>query len=141
VKISFSDLLFQLFFRGVLIATAIHEYGHLLALRLIGVPGEIRSTVLNAVYPSELITGPDAVIFYGGGGAVQAIAFTLMALRNKDAENRLINIWIAIQGIVYGAFEALTPKNYWNLGASIGTYVALFIIIGIIIWRKPAVTP
>jgi hypothetical protein len=141
MKISLSDLLFQLFFRGILIATAIHEYGHLLALRLLGVPGEIRSTMLNAVYPSELITGPNAIIFYGGGGVVQAIAFSLMAMQNKDAENRLINIWIAIQGLVYGAFEALTPRSYWNLGASIGTYVALFIIIGFVLWKKPKVLP
>lgn len=141
MKISFTDLMFQLFFRGILLATAIHEYGHLLALRLIGVEGEIRSTVLNAVYPAHTVTGTDKIIFYGGGGFVQAVAFLLMAVRNKDEENRKINVWMAVQGLVYGAFEAFTPRTYWNLGASLGLFLGLFLVMGVIVWKKYEVTP
>ena len=140
-KISISDFLFQLFLRGVLLGTIIHEYGHLFALRLIGVEGEIRSTVLNAVYPAHTVTGNNALIFYGGGGFTQGIVFLLMMVRNKDPENSVVNFWMAIQGFIYGAFEALTPRNFWSLGSSIGLYVGLFAVMGYVAWKKMPVTP
>ena len=141
MKISFSDLVFQLFFRGILLATAIHEYGHLLGLRAIGVAGIIQSTALNAVYPARPLMGSQAYVFYGSGGLIQAVAFGLMAVRNKDPENRLINIWIAVEGLVYGAFEAFMPRVFWQFGAMVGMMVALLVLVGIIIWRKPEIIP
>ncbi len=141
MKISFTDLIFQLFFRGILLATIIHEYGHLLALRFIGVEGEIRSTMLNAVYPTQPVGGADAVIFYAGGGLVQAVAFLLMMVRNKDAENKFINGWMAVHGVVYGAFEAFAPRSFWNLGSSLGVFLGMFLVMGFIIWKKAEMTP
>ena len=135
-KISLGDFFIQYIVRGMLLATVIHEYGHLFALRFIGVEGEIRSTVLNAVYPAHPVYGTDAIIFYGAGGVVQGIVFLLMMYRNKDAENNLINLWIAIQGFIYAAFEALTPRKFWLMGASLGLYVGLFVIVGYVVWKK-----
>lgn len=136
MKISVSDLIFQLFLRGVVLATMIHEYGHLLALRLMGIDGEIRATMLNAVYPGRALVGYERLIFYGSGGMVQALVFLILATRNRDAENRLINIMIAIEGFIYAFFEALAPRTFWAFGSSFGALIAALIIGGIIIWKK-----
>jgi len=141
MKISLSDFAFQIFLRGIMLGTIIHEYGHLVGLRLIGVEGEIRSTVLNAVYPAHPLSGTEALTFYGAGGAAQGIVFLLLMLRNKDVENSLIYFWMAIQGFIYGFFEALSPRTFWNLGSSIGLYVGLFVIMAYAAWKKMPVTP
>ena len=141
MKISVSDLLFQLLLRGIVLATMIHEYGHLLALRLMGINGEIRSGALNAVYPGRTLVGTERLVFYGGGGIVQATVFIILAIRNRDAENRLINIMIAVEGIIYAFFEAFAPRVFWSFGSSFGALIAALIIGGIIIWKKTEIIP
>ena len=114
----------------------IHEYGHLLALRILGIDGEIRASALSAVYPARPLVGHERYIFYGGGGMVQALFFTILAVRNRDDENRLINIMIAIEGFIYGIFEAFAPRTFWGFGTMIGFMVGALIIGAIIIWKK-----
>jgi len=136
MKISVSDLIFQLFLRGVVLATMIHEYGHLLALRFLGIDGEIRAAALNAVYPGRALIGSERLIFYGSGGMVQAIVFLILATRNRDHENRLINIMIAVEGFIYAIFEAFAPRVFWSFGSTFGALIAALFIGGIIIWKK-----
>ena len=140
MKISVSDLIFQLFMRGIVLATMIHEYGHLLSLRLMGINGEIRATALNAVYPGRALVGYERLIFYGSGGMVQALVFLILAAKNRDTENRLINIMIAIEGFIYAFFEALAPRTFWSFGATVGALVAALILGGIIIYKKSEIT-
>ena len=141
MKISFSDLLLQLFLRGVVLATMIHEYGHLLSLRLLGIDGEIRASALNAVYPSRALIGYERLVFYGSGGMVQALVFFILAVKNRDPENRLINIMIAIEGFIYAFFEALAPRTFWSFGSTFGVLVAALIVGGIIVWKKAEIEP
>jgi hypothetical protein len=136
MKISVSDILFQMFLRGVVLSTMIHEYGHLLALRLLGVDGEIRASALNAVYPKIPLYGYKALVFYGGGGMMQALVFIILAVRNRDDENRLINIMIAVEGIIYGLFEALAPRTFWGFGTTLGFMIGALLIGAVIIWKK-----
>ena len=141
MKISFTDLLAQLAYRGILLATIVHEYGHLIALRLIGVDGCIHSHTLNGVYPAHAVTGTDAIIFYGAGGIFQAAVFLFMAYQNRDSENQIINLFVAAQGFVYAFFEALAPRVFWNMGSFLGVMAGTGIVIAIILWGKAEVHP
>ena len=114
----------------------IHEYGHLLSLKMMGINGEIRATALNAVYPGRALVGYERLVFYGSGGMAQALIFFILAAKNRDAENRLINIMIGIEGFIYAFFEALAPRTFWAFGSSFGALIAALILGGIIIWKK-----
>ncbi len=140
MKISFSDLIFQLVLRGIIIATMVHEYGHLVALRLMGLHGKIVAVSLNMVYPLQTLSASQARIFYAGGGLLQAAVFFLLMLRNRDAENRLINMVVAVSGLIYSVFEAFAPRVFWSLGSTLGVIVGMLLVGGIIIWRKAEVT-
>ncbi len=141
LKISFTDLLVQLAYRGMLLSTIVHEYGHLIALRLIGEDGYIMASTLNGVYPVNTITGTDAIIFYGGGGVFQALIFLFMAYQNRDSENWIINLFVATQGLIYGCFEALAPRAFWNMGAFLGMMAGTGLLVAIILWKKTEVHP
>ena len=131
MELSLTDLIFQLFLRGLGISVMIHEYGHIMAARALGFYAEIRSVRLNAAYPeirAHLGRGllpHEHILFYGGGGWFTAVIFYLFCIRNKDPENKLINKWIAIENLVYGCFEAFAPRSFWELGGLIGILAAL----------------
>lgn len=110
-----------------------HEYGHLIGLRLLGVPGEIRSTVLNAVYPSISLYGVDHLIFYGAGGAFQALVALALIIRCKDFEIKLANIFVASHGLVYGAIEATAHRSWWGLGSMLGSVAGVFVVLYLIV--------
>jgi len=127
----FRDFLLQFLVRGVVVTTAVHEYGHLLALRLLGFSGEIRSGALNAVYPvfGRPLAWWEHAAVYGGGGFFQAAVFLVLGWLDEDDENRLISLMIAWQGAVYGCFEALAPRVFWDFGAFLGAMAACFLFL------------
>ena len=98
------DVLFQITIRMLLLATMVHEYGHLLALRIMGFNGAIYARALNMVYPVDVahMTIKQQYLFFFSGGFFQALIFLILCLWNKDEENRLVNKMVAIQGIIYG---------------------------------------
>jgi hypothetical protein len=139
-KFNFTEFLFQLLFKYIALATAIHEYGHLLALRILGYEGVIKSTALNHVYPSSLagITQLERHFFYIAGGWIQAFVFLFLCIGNKDREQRMINKMIALEGFIYGVFEAFTGPGWWQVGATVGMIAAtVFMTLALITMYNP----
>ena len=127
IDFKFRDFLAQLLFKFTLLSLFVHEYGHLLAVRLMGYEGEIRSSALASVYltSAQGITELEYRFFYLSGGLFQAAVFLLMCISNEDAENRLVNKMVAVYGVVYGCFEAFTPRVWWSAGGVAGILLAV----------------
>ena len=126
VMISFRDLMFQIFFRMMLLGTIVHEYGHLLSLRLMGYSGIIRSNALNMVTALDysLMSLRERQFFFLSGGLFQGIIFLTMCLFDRDEEDRLANKMVAIQGLIYMFFEAFTHRQWWEMGATVGLIIS-----------------
>ena len=121
-------------------ALFIHEYGHLIGAQLIGMYAEIRSTNLAAVYPDMArfpLTEAEHLIFYGSGGLMQCLFFLALNIRNNDRENRLINAMVAVQGLIYGVFEAMAPRGMWGFGGLLGSAAGFALFFAFLAWRKP----
>ena len=132
-RLKYSDFLVQLSLRIFVLGVFVHEYGHLIGLRLLGVPGEIRSTMLNAVYPSMSLYGIDRLIFYGAGGAFQALVSLILIFRCKDFEIKLANIFVATHGLIYGAIEATAHRSWWGLGSMLGSVAGVVVVLYLIV--------
>ena len=135
--LNMGDLFFQLFFRFGVLTTMVHEFGHLISLKAMGYTGEIRSTVLNAVYPTQyaLMSASELNVFYFSGGIFQALIFYIMCLRNSDKENLLANKMIVIQGVVYAVFEGFAPRAWWEFG-SVGGLILSFVFMTVVLIAK-----
>ena len=81
------------------------------------------------------MTANEKLFFYGSGGLFQALIFLVLCLWNRDEENRLVNKMIAIQGVVYGLFEALLPSVWWSFGGSIAVIVS-FVFMGVVLIKS-----
>jgi hypothetical protein len=124
----------------MIVSLALHEAMHVFGAALVNVYAEYRSTNLTSVYPSfTTITPLQKLVFYGSGGWFTSIIWLLLSLRNKDSENVLICRYIALSDFVYGTFEALAPKAFWNMGAFVGMLVGFFSIFVVILWKKPEI--
>ena len=101
---------------------------------------EIRSTNLAAVYPDMArfpLTEAEHLIFYGSGGLMQCLFFLALNIRNNDRENRLINAMVAVQGLIYGVFEAMAPRGMWGYGGLLGSAAGFALFFAFLAWRKP----
>ena len=133
-QVNFNGYIQRLVSSMLIWAVMVHEFGHLISLRLIGVPGEIRSTGLNLTWSLEPLTGWRSTFFYMAGGLTQAI-YGLDNMRHEsDNETWLSYLTIAIQGLTYMWFE---EPRLFALGALISlTFTAftvtLLSIIGVI---------
>lgn len=120
----------------------VHEYGHLIGAKIIGMYAEIRTTDLAAVYPDPLrlpLTSTEHWIFYGSGGFFQCLMFLAMNFRNNDRESRMVNSMVAVHGLIYGVFEAGLPRAMWGLGGLLGSMTGFFIFFLFLWWRKPEI--
>jgi len=84
----------------------VHEYGHLLALRLMGLDGVIKSTGLNLTWCLVGITGWRMTVFFLSGGLLQAVYGVYNMLYESDNETWLSGFTVASQGLIYSVFEA-----------------------------------
>ena len=126
------DILFQISFRMIILATIVHEYGHLLSLRLMGYRGVINSGALNMVTALDynLMSSLEKHLFFIAGGLFQCMIFLIMCIFDKDEENRLVNKMIVIQGFVYMLFEAFATRIWWETGAVLGILLSsLFMVL------------
>ena len=125
------DVLFQITIRMLLLATMVHEYGHLLSLRIMGFDGAIYARALNMVYPVDIahMTINQQYLFFFSGGMFQALIFLTLSLWDKDEENRLVNKMVVIQGVIYGLFEGLMPRMWWEFGASIALVISIAFMV------------
>lgn len=131
-----ADAVVQIAFRLLVLGIPIHEYGHMLSLRFMGYTGEIRNTMLNAVYPTQysLMSELERTIFFLSGGMFQALVFSLLCLFNVDEENNLANRVVALQGFVYGLFEGLCPRELGGTGSLI-SFIASFFFMAWVFFR------
>ena len=101
------DFLFTL---GVLLiaSSTIHEYGHLVTLRLLGGKGIIESGILNGVIlrdPSPYLHGNILVAFMGGYSS--SLIFLILWVLSEDPESKVARFSIITYQFVYGTFEGL----------------------------------
>ena len=139
---SLLDFLIQWVLRAGGFALWAHEYSHLMAAQLLGIYAEIRTTNLAAVYPDTTrfpLPWGEHIIFYGAGGLAQCIFFLILNIRNNDRENRLINAMVAVQGLIYGVFEAMAPKSQWGFGGLLGSAAGFAVFFAFLAWRKPEI--
>lgn len=112
----------MMFMWGVMV----HEYGHLIALRLMGLDGVIKSTGLNQTWLLNGITPTQQTIWYLCGGLLQAIYGVYNMINESDNETWLSGFTVASQGIIYAFFEvANTPF----IGAIFSIAITALIII------------
>jgi len=83
----------------------VHEYGHLIALRLMGVDGVIKSTGLNLTWSLVSVTGWRLTVFLLAGGLTQAVYGVYNMLYESDNETWLSGFTVASQGLIYSLFE------------------------------------
>lgn len=135
--VNFWDLIFQVLFRMIYLATVVHEYGHLMALSVMGYRGVIRSELLNAVYPLDiaLMSELEKKLFYVSGGLVQAATFLVLCIFDRDEEDRLVNKMVAVQGVVYAFFEGFFPRTWWEVGALVSS-IASIIFMALVLVEK-----
>lgn len=114
-----------------ILATMIHEYGHLLVLRLMGYRGAIYSNALNMTTAIDynLLTYTQQRLFFLAGGLFQALIFLVMCVFDKDEEDRLANKMVAIQGLVYALFEGFTYRMWWDIGALSGLFCSVVFMV------------
>ena len=46
---------------------------------------------------------------------------------------------VAVQGLIYGAFEALAPQEMWGFGGLLGSAVGFAVFFAFLAWRKPEI--
>ncbi len=139
---SLLDFLIQWIIKTAGFGLYAHEYGHLMGAKLIGMYAEIRTTNLAAVYPDMNrfpLTVGEHLIFYGAGGFAQCVFFLILNVRNSDRENRLVNGMVAVQGLIYGVFEAMAPRSLWGFGGLLGSIAGFMVFFAFLVWRRPEI--
>jgi len=131
VKLSLTSFGLQLAIRSA-VAVFLHECGHLLAMALVGVQGAYYSWDLNHVYFLEATTPRQDLIIYAGGGVFAALCFTLLNAEQEDSENHLINLFVAVNQLLYGLGEAVLPMvlcEGWSLVCQVAAAAVLFYVV------------
>ena len=122
------EFLFQFF----LLSPMVHEYGHLIMLRLLGYEGWVGSNHLWKTYTLVVgeMTPRELWLFGFGGGLFQFLVFGFMSFLNKG-EGRVVNRMVAVQGLIYAFFEAYC---YEMMGAFFSILAAFAYLIVWILW-------
>lgn len=121
-------------------SSTIHEYGHLVTLRLLGGKGIIESGVLNGVQlvqPSRFIHGNVLVAFMGGWSS--ALIFLVLWALSEDPEDKVARFSIIMYQLIYGALEGIWYASRLEflivLGVMAGL-VVMFITMVIALFRR-----
>ncbi len=122
-------------------STTIHEYGHLVTLRLLGGRGVIESSILTGVQmkePCQYSQGNNVVAFMGGWSA--GPIFLLLWVVSEDPEDKVARFSIAIYQLIYGTFEGVwfILKNdvFLLAGVVLGVGLMLLTMITALVRRK-----
>lgn len=112
----------------ILLAYAIHEYSHLLALKLMGGEGAI--TEWNLMTPVQMpnIEHGKALVAIAGGWGVM-IVYSILMLVIDDLQERCALLIIAVQQGIYGVGETI-----FHLGFDVNMFIVAFLgyVIGIV---------
>lgn len=115
---------------GVLfiVSSSIHEYGHLVTLRVLGGKGAIDSGVLNGVRmiePTRYPLGNIFVAFMGGWSS--AAIFTVLWALSEDPEVKVSSSCIITYQFIYGQFE-----GFWYATANDGLLM-VGVVAGVVV--------
>ena len=127
-QINFPRYLIRVFPMLLLWGTMIHEYGHLIALKLIGAVGYITTENLAATYTTTNLQGWHSLLFSYGGGILQTLYGLETMYRQTDNETWLAGLTVALQGFLYMWWE---PIAEYSLGALVSLIITTLIIITI----------
>jgi len=112
---------------------AIHEYGHLATLRILGGRGTIDSGILNGVTLNKPCPWPHGnTITAFAGGWTSALTFLLLWALSEDPETKTAKLSIATYQATYGTFEGawyITKTPNLLVAGTILGIVALFIVM------------
>ena len=115
----------------VIVGTVVHEYGHLLAIRLVGGVGVIYSWQLDAMHFIEV---PDAYLWfvYLGGGLWCFLVFMVAQTWCNDDEDRLVFRFTALMNLGYGICESAFSSGEVAFSAVFGMVFAATMLY---LWR------
>ena len=133
-KINLAEVI-PLFFIYGFIALTIHEYGHLISMKFLGVSGYISSNYVDRVFFEVFPQDPNVRFIIGfAGGLAVIIIFGVLYLLDSDLENRFLYFAFIGSNLIYGVCEALAVRDLrpelMTWGSNLGM---VFIIIYIII--------
>ncbi|MBL7100761.1 MAG: hypothetical protein ISS23_02280 [Nanoarchaeota archaeon] len=95
----------------ILLAYAIHEYSHLLTLKILGGEGAITEwNLMTPIHMPDLESGKAIVAIAGGWGVM--IVYSILMLILEDKSERAALFIIAVQQGVYGVGEMLFHSGY-----------------------------
>ena len=112
----------------ILLAYAIHEYSHLLTLKMLGGEGAITEwNLMTPIQMPEIKYGKALVAIAGGWGVM--IFYSILLLIIDDIQERCALLIIAIQQGIYGVGEMMA-----HLGFNIDMFAVAFFgyLVGII---------
>lgn len=112
----------------ILLAYAIHEYSHLLTLKLMGGEGAITEwNLMTPIHMPNIEHGKALVAIAGGWGVM--IVYSILMLVIDDLQERCALLIIAIQQGTYGVGEMM-----FHLGFNVNMFTVAFLgyVIGII---------
>jgi len=127
-KINLTKYLLQTFIMLLFWGTMIHEYGHLIALKLIGAVGYITTERLAVTTTTTPLLGWHSLVFSYGGGILQTLYGLETMYRQTDNETWLAGLTVALQGFLYMWWE---PISEYSLGALVSLIITTLIIITI----------
>ena len=125
-KINLNKYLIRVLPMLLLWGTMIHEYGHLIALKIMGATGYITTERLAATYLTSPLPGWQLLLFSYAGGILQTIYGLEVMYRQTDNETWLTGLTVALQGFLYMWWE---PIREYSLGALISITITTLIII------------
>jgi len=131
-RFSFRDFLFQYGIRSLALGVPLHEYCHLVVLRILGGEGLIVSWALNQMQ-YEQYTRSQLILTAYSGGILSGIVWLLLSFHDRDIENRLVSRVIAVSQIVYGIFEGTAFALNTFLLIRLGDLISGILIFGLVV--------
>lgn len=118
------DVVFQSTIRGYVLSTCVHEYAHLVVIRLLGGSAVIKSGDLN--HANWVFTIPNRgqlPLVYLSGGLATGVIYLLLSIGDSDPETKPIMVAVGVSQIIYGVLECLWyltgNVNLLNLGGAV----------------------
>ncbi len=110
-------------------SSTIHEYGHLVTLRLLGGRGIIESGILNGVslvQPCQYQHGNTFVAFMGGWSS--AIVFLVLWVLSEDPEDKVARFSIITYQLIYGSFEGVWYATKVDVLIVVGVFFGIVVL-------------
>jgi len=127
-KWDYLDFIIQLLLWTCIVSTPLHEYGHLLAVRVAGGEGAVYSYDLDAMRWETMPNTKHLWFVYLGGGLFAGLVFLFAYLRCCDWELRFCFMFNAGVQFGYGVFESLFHSTEPVFSILIGLVVGVFMV-------------